>query len=118
MEPNTEDIVDVSFVESDSVDKIREEVVFVDGEIEGSVGGCRWGTHCGAGELLPVGVSECENIIAHDEFNGINEGSDWDMREEELVTSEVSGDFTEGFVGVDVGIHRYCIGCDEVYFSL
>ena len=110
MEPNTEDIVDVSFVESDSVDKIREEVAFVDGEIECGIGGCWWGAHGGAGELLPVGISEREDVITHDEFNCINECCNWDMREKCLVSSEVSGDFSEGYVGVDVGVHGDGIG--------
>ena len=77
----------------------------MDSEVEGGVGGCWWGTHGGARKLLPVGISECEDIVTHDEFNGVDECCDWDMREELLVPSEVSGDFTEGFVGVNVGVH-------------
>ena len=60
--------------------------------------------------LLPVGISECENIIAHNEFNDIDECCDWDMMEEGLVPSEVSGDFAECFVGVNVGVHGDGIG--------
>lgn len=60
-----------------------------------------------------MGVSECEYIIPHDEFNSIDECWDGDMREEVLVSSEVSRDFSEGYVGVNVGVHGDGIGGEE-----
>jgi hypothetical protein len=41
-----------------------------------------------------VGVSECEDIIAHDEFDGVDERRDGDCGEQVFVSSEVSGDFS------------------------
>jgi len=37
---------------------------------------CRWSSHGGARELLPVGVQELENVIVHDEGESFTE-VDW-----------------------------------------
>ena len=90
----------------------------MEGEVECGVGWCRRCSHCGAGELMPGGVTERKHVVSHNKLEGIDEGCDWDLGEEESVSTEVVGDAFQGFVGIYVGVHRYRVGCDEGDFSL
>ena len=48
----------------------------MEGEVKGGVGWCRGRSHCGARELMPGGIAERKNVVAHDKLEGINEGCD------------------------------------------
>jgi len=98
--PDANDIIDVSFIEEEeSCVPSEDGLLFVNSKIKGGVHGGWWGTHCGAGELEPVSVSELEEVILHDDGDGLHDGLvSFSLREE-------ASDFGDGVVGVDVGVH-------------
>ena len=98
--PDANYIIDVSLVEEEeSCIPSKDGLLFIDSEVEGGVHGGWWGTHCGAGELEPVSVSELEEVILHDDGDGLHDGLvSFRLREE-------ASDFGDGVVGVDVGVH-------------
>ena len=74
---------------------------------KGSVHGGWWGAHRGAGELEPVSVSEVEEVILHDDGDGLHDGLvSFSLREE-------ASDLGDGVVRVDVGVHRDGVGGEE-----
>ena len=94
------------------VSKSGDEIVFKDGEVESSIGGCRGSAHGSTTELKPVGITKLEEIVSHDESEGSHEFSNRDSIE--VLPLEISGDGAEGFGCGDVGIHRDGVSSEDI----
>ncbi len=106
--PDSEDVIDVAFVkQKKSAILAKDSFLFVDTKVEGGVHWSWRSTHGGAGELKPAGVSKLKEVVFHDDVEGCHNCLIvWRQR-------EVSSDDGQGMVGVDVGVHRDGIGCEE-----
>lgn len=109
-DPESEHVVDESFHEDDFVVSVGYGV-FVDGVVENGISASWRGAHGGARFLFEHHVPKGEDVVFHDQAQGVDGGFDWDV--EVWILSQVVGDSTDGSVGGDVGVHGDCIGCEE-----
>ena len=72
--PRAEDVVDIADVEEEGGVELFVDAFFVDGEEGGSVGRCRRGAHGGPVKLFERHVSKSEDIVAHNESEGMLDG--------------------------------------------
>ena len=68
-------VIDIAFVKA----KFRvfwNNFYFPETKVDGSIAGGRRGAHCSTSNLKPEGISELENVVCHDDFQGVKDQSD------------------------------------------
>lgn len=108
--PNAKDVIDESPIVEYIVGKIGEKALLMDAIVDGGIGGRRWRPHRCATKLFPGGIAKGEDIMAH---NQIQRSYGRFSRDSfDGVGTEVGGDFMNGNVSWDVGIHGYGISTE------
>ena len=112
-DPNAEHIVDIAAEEEQTLTVFTEKSCFPNCVEDGGVWRCGGSAHGTAGDLLPEGVAELNDVVVHYQSKSVNERIDGNVSELSFVGLQVAGDLTEGWGCLDVGVHRYSVGGEE-----